>query len=563
MSLIFAVDSDRKQSAALASLLRKHVNADLVQSGSATEGLNILKGRIPDLILTSSLLSPRDEAALANHLRELGNGASHVHTLTIPVIAAPSQTRKKSQGVLGGLRREKETRTSGCDPEVFAREVALYLDRAVEQRASAEPASLGVAVPEVHVSTEARGAKKDVAAIEPAIEPVVEPVIETVIRPVIEPAIEPAIEPLLYASPAPAAVLPKPRQTNTQTFTASGDGGRAGSALPLEQLLQLVVRNDEGRRVPQAAPAAATPPVEPAVARAVEPAVAKAVEPAITKAVEPAITKAVEPAVARAVEPAVAKAVEPAVAGDKAASTVGIVFVDAAEIAGLSATELAAISAPPRQGRAPDAVPAPEPPAPIVDMGALEDLDLLENRFAAVPLESDPPATGKTISALAEEMLGASSWPWVDDEAGVPLADVLLKACGPVEEVALQPEPEPEPEPELPPTLDLEALEFIGAAAHKASLHALETLARPVAQLAPLDEPADEVEIAPAIRRTRERIVKPERKRRQKAADKPVQDEWGMYDPAQAGPAALIDDDDWEEEPEPVRQPARSRATVY
>jgi hypothetical protein len=510
MSLIFAVDSDRKQSAALASLLRKHVNADLVQSGSATEGLDILKGRIPDLILTSSLLSPRDEAALANHLRELGNGASHVHTLTIPVIAAPSQTRKKSQGVLGGLRRERETRTSGCDPEVFAREVALYLDRAVEQRAASEPVSQGIGVPEVILSTEARSAKVDVAVFEPVIEPVVEPVVESV------------IEPVLSVSPAPAVVLPEPRQTDPQTFKASGDGGRAGSALPLEQLLQLVVRNDEGRRVPHAAPAAASPPVEPAVAK-----------------------------------------IEPVVAAEKAASTGGIVFVDAAEIAGLSATELAAISAPPRRGRAPDAVPAPEPPAPIVDMGALEDLDLLENRFAAVPLESAPPATGNSISALAEEMLGASSWPWVDDEAGVPLADVLLKACGPLEEMALQPEPEPEPEPELPPTLDLEALEFIGAAAHKASLHALETLARPAAQAAPLDEPADEVEIAPAIQRPRERIVKPERKRRQKAAAKPAQDEWGMYDPAQAGPAALIDDEDWEEEPEPARQPARSRATVY
>lgn len=511
MSLIFAVDSDRKQSAALASLLRKHVNADLVQSGSAIEGLDILKGRIPDLILTSSLLSPRDEAALANHLRELGNGASHVHTLTIPVIAAPSQTRKKSQGVLGGLRREKETRPSGCDPEVFAREVALYLDRAVEQRASAEPASPDSGVPEVHLSTEARSAKVDVAAIAPVIEQVMERVLESVM----EPVMEPVIQPLPSVSPAPAAVLPEPPKIDAQTFTASGDGGRAGSALPLDQLLQLVVRNGEGRRVPPAAPADAPPLVEPA-------------------------------------------AVE-----QKAASTGGIVFVDAAEIAGLSATELAAISAPPRQGRAPDAVPAPEPPAPIVDMGTLEDLDLLENRFAAVPLESAPQAPGKTISALAEEMLGASSWPWVDDDAGAPLADVLLKACGPFEEVALQPEPEPEPEPELPPTLDLEALEFIGAAAHKASLHALETLARPAAQAAPSDEPADEVEIAPAIRRTRERIVKPERRRRQKAAAKPAQDEWGMYDPAQAGPAALIDDEDWEEEPEPLRQPSRSRATVY
>src|SRR4030095_12853342 len=107
-----------------------------------------------------------------------------------------------------------------------------------------------------------------------------------------------------------------------------------------------------------------------------------------------------------------------------------------------------------------------------------------------------------------------------------------------------------------PPTLDLEALEFIGAAAHKASLHAFETLANPAVQGAPPDEPADEMGAAPATSRPGERSVKPERKRRQKAAPRPAQDEWGMYDPAQAGPAALIDDEEWDGAPEAPPQVA-------
>ena len=45
MPLIFAIDSDKRQSAQLASLLRSHVDADLVQSASAVEGLDILQGR--------------------------------------------------------------------------------------------------------------------------------------------------------------------------------------------------------------------------------------------------------------------------------------------------------------------------------------------------------------------------------------------------------------------------------------------------------------------------------------------------------------------------------------
>ena len=489
MSLIFAVDNDRKQSAALASLLRSHVNADLVQSGSATEGLDILRGRIPDLILTSSLLSPRDEAALATHLRELGDGAAHVHTLTIPVIATSAHaSRKKPQGVLGGLRREKETRSSGCDPEVFAREVALYLDRAVERRASAS------AVPEPHIAW---------------------------------------IEPLSFDSPAPAAEPLEPEDTDVQTVTASIESDRAPSAMPLNQLLELVGRRDEDRREPDPKP-----------------------PPAFAKATAGKQVSLVEPVVA---EPVVVEDTAPSAAS---ASAVGVAFADAAEIAGLSARELAEISAPPRKGRAPDAVAAPEPAAPIVEMDTFEELDLLETTFAAAPLLDSTPLTVATLPSRYPVDDGiAPSWPWVDDQAGVPLADVLLKACGPIEEVAIQPEPEPEPEPEPAPTLDLESLEFIGAAAHRAGLHALESLAEPAMQAAP-DEPA-EVEIAPAVvRRTRDRVVKPERKRRQKTA-RPAQDEWGMFDPTQAGAAALFEDEDWEDDPEPPPQTARPRANIY
>ena len=148
MPLIFAVDSDKRQSAQLASLLRSHVDADLVQSATVLDGIDVLQGRIPDLVLTSSLLSPRDESALANHMRELGARAAHVHTLTIPVLAAARKaSKKRPTGVLGALRREKgaDVEAAGCEPEVFAKEVEIYLGRAVEERggtdAGAEPES--------------------------------------------------------------------------------------------------------------------------------------------------------------------------------------------------------------------------------------------------------------------------------------------------------------------------------------------------------------------------------------------------------------------------------------
>jgi hypothetical protein len=176
MPLIFAIDSDKRQSAQLASLLRSHVEADLVQSASAVEGLEILKGRVPDLILTSSLLSPRDETALDSYLRELGVAAAHVQTLTIPVIAGASASgskKKKPAGMLAKLRGEKKSaaKPSGCDPDVFANEVQLYLGRAIEQREALRavlPADVPAPVVEAEVAD-------SLTAAAPSVEPAVEP----------------------------------------------------------------------------------------------------------------------------------------------------------------------------------------------------------------------------------------------------------------------------------------------------------------------------------------------------------------------------------------------------
>lgn len=136
MPLILAVDRDRRQASQLVSLVRKRLQAELVQASSAAEGLEALGGRVPDLILTSSLLSPKDDGLLANHLRELGQKAAHVQTLTIPVLRSSKPGRSSKAGVMSKLRRDKvrAPATDGCDPDVFADEILLYLARATEDR---------------------------------------------------------------------------------------------------------------------------------------------------------------------------------------------------------------------------------------------------------------------------------------------------------------------------------------------------------------------------------------------------------------------------------------------
>ena len=144
MQLILAIDSDPRRSEQLANLVRARLSVDLVQAASAGEGLHALKDRIPDLILTAPLLSPFDDGVLDEYLRDLGAAAAHVQTLRIPMLS--SGPRKKSAaGRLFLLGRKKNQTSSaapdGCDPKVFADEIAHYLTRSLEERSASAHAT--------------------------------------------------------------------------------------------------------------------------------------------------------------------------------------------------------------------------------------------------------------------------------------------------------------------------------------------------------------------------------------------------------------------------------------
>jgi hypothetical protein len=97
--------------------------------------------RIPDVILLTALLSPRDEHELIAHLRGLA-GAEHVQTHTIPQLASSGQDSDTGQeqggGLFGKLRRKKNADAiPGCDPAAFADEVGTFIARAAEMKAHA------------------------------------------------------------------------------------------------------------------------------------------------------------------------------------------------------------------------------------------------------------------------------------------------------------------------------------------------------------------------------------------------------------------------------------------
>ena len=103
MALILAIEPDKKQASAVRALARGTLSAQIVVADSTARGLQELDGRLPDLILTSLFLSPKDETALDEHLRGLDTEGHRVPTLVIPVLAAASRS-SKSGGLLKRLK---------------------------------------------------------------------------------------------------------------------------------------------------------------------------------------------------------------------------------------------------------------------------------------------------------------------------------------------------------------------------------------------------------------------------------------------------------------------------
>src|SRR5438477_7810411 len=137
MPFILAIEPDRRQAAQLSVVVRKRVHAELILVETTERALDAIGNRMPDLVLVPALLSPQDDAALAAALRVIA-AAARVQMLTIPVLGTP-RPAVSAGGMLSVLRRGKQraAEPDGCDPAVFAEQIASYLERAAQERPSA------------------------------------------------------------------------------------------------------------------------------------------------------------------------------------------------------------------------------------------------------------------------------------------------------------------------------------------------------------------------------------------------------------------------------------------
>ena len=187
MTLILAVEPEPRQASRLTSVLRGRHNTEVVVAKSADAAIESIRGRVPNVLLTSQLLSPQDEARLADWLKDLGPVGTRVQALTIPILAPKAAAESPQRGFFSGFRRRTKQAPQGCEPKVFAEHVAAYLEQGLVERIE-------------EVAPEAAPAPM---LLEPALQPeLFEPAPEPVPH-------EPMPEPMAYEL-APPDVTPEP-----------------------------------------------------------------------------------------------------------------------------------------------------------------------------------------------------------------------------------------------------------------------------------------------------------------------------------------------------------------
>ena len=146
MALVLAIEPDRHQAAAVRRLISERHLAQLVLVDTKDAAVTAIAEQIPDLILVTAWFDPGDEDELVGCLRTLGD-ASHLQTLTIPQLAAPPKSHSWMRWLFKPLaRRGKKERLTGCDPAIFAEEIATYLERAVELKSERKATADVVAI---------------------------------------------------------------------------------------------------------------------------------------------------------------------------------------------------------------------------------------------------------------------------------------------------------------------------------------------------------------------------------------------------------------------------------
>ena len=133
--LVIETDPDRAQ--ALADLVRDYVGAQCSVFKNVQDAIRSIDVAIPDVVLTSMLLPPREVDELTASLRR-DPAARHVQMVTVPYfIDAEAGSGAEPSTVLTFVRDRCVSGPPNCAPSIVARQIDAYVAQALEKRKDA------------------------------------------------------------------------------------------------------------------------------------------------------------------------------------------------------------------------------------------------------------------------------------------------------------------------------------------------------------------------------------------------------------------------------------------
>jgi CheY-like chemotaxis protein len=140
MLSVLAIESHEEQAALLRDLVARQVDGHVTLVDSVEAAFEAIDRRIPNLILVSALMSPRDEAELISRLRKLPRLTS-VEVLFTPLMARPTERPGGQPRSWFRSAPRAQIKAPTCAPATFANQLTTYLARARRPQGATFPTS--------------------------------------------------------------------------------------------------------------------------------------------------------------------------------------------------------------------------------------------------------------------------------------------------------------------------------------------------------------------------------------------------------------------------------------
>ena len=129
---VLVIEPDPARARSLKDVLDAHISGPIDFVPSAAAALHAIDQHVPDVVLTSTFLSPSDEVRLTDHLKALP-AASHVQVIITPHFIDADEAPKANGNVFNFRRNRGSDVRPGCDHATLIRQIGDYLQQARAQ----------------------------------------------------------------------------------------------------------------------------------------------------------------------------------------------------------------------------------------------------------------------------------------------------------------------------------------------------------------------------------------------------------------------------------------------